>query len=333
MTSTPTASAVNTDLADRLLTESFVVINVKLNIGPGARQLSWEAIDVNRSQRDLLKDRMGAKAPTVHPFPELKSLGQRVKSSVESFQDRWTVQSGPFRLYPQSDEENVAVALLAIQQQAAEARAQVLSIADAARQRWRAQVSALLSEARIADPFIAARLDALFPSDARLVNCLHVSWTVRVIESLENQAEQSVQLQETTARARLHRESERQMRQAVQDAADAAADEVKGQLAALLGDLRKGAQDKPMNGQRRQRLNDLASRLQSLSQCFTGSESLLDVASQIRRLAGGVGKTHKQGSEEFKQALAEVTDVINAEIKGLNDPTKRGHRSIAQFIQ
>lgn len=329
MTTTPT---VNTDLADRLLTEAFVIITVKLTNVPGGRQLTWDALDINHSQKQLLRNNIGAKPPTVYPFPELKRAGTRIKSAIESFQDRHTVQSGPFRLYPQSDEESVAQALLLIREQADAARAEILSMKDAARQRWAEYVSQLLQEANIADPFMGNRLCKLFPSDARLDNCLNVSWTLRVVDSIENQAEQSVSLQETTAKARLHRESERQVREAVQNAAEAAADEVRSQLATLLTDLGKGATDKPMNGQRRKRLNDLAAKLQSLSQCFMGSDGVLDAAEQIRALAG-VGSTHSQGSEEFQQALAAVTESINREVAELDDPNKKGHRSVAQFIQ
>lgn len=328
-----TATPIKTDLADRLLTESFVIIDVSLSVGPGGRQLTWDALDINREQKELLKNGLGAKPPTVYPFPELTKAGTTIKSAIETFQKRWTVKSEPFRLYPQSDEENVATALLAIQQQAAEARDEILRVKDEARQRWAVAVSQLLQEAQIADVAIGHRLCDLFPSDRRLARCLGVTWTVRVIESLENQAEQSVALQETTARARLHRESEQQMRQAVQDAADEAANAVKGELAALLADLGKGATDKPMNGQRRRRLNDLAAKLQSLCQCFVGSDGVLDVADQLRSFAGGVGTTHKQGSEAFQNALSAVTESINRELTYLNDPSKKGHRSVAQFIQ
>ena len=348
MTSTPTASAVNTDLADRLLTQAFVIIDVTLNVGPGSRQLTWDALEISGQQRETLINAMGAKPPTVTPFPELTKAGVQVKSSIEKLQRRWLVKSEPFWLYPQTHEEGVATDLLAIKDDADTKRAAMIALAPDARARWHQQVIELLSGTGVSqDDEIAVRMRALFPSDQRIASCLGVFWSLRTIASLEDQATRSVQLQEAllerdvlsqeehefNARQQMHREAERMVRQSLRNAADCAASEAMRHLTKLVGDLQQGAIDKPMNGQRRARITNLTKRFETLSQCFEGSGGLLDVADRIREFTGGVAKTHKQGSDAFRTALTALTSDLNSEIQSLKDPTKQGHRSIAQFIQ
>lgn len=348
MTSALTAPAVNTDLADRLLSEAFVIIDVTLSVGPGSRQLSWDALEISDHQRATLVDAMGAKPPTVTPFPELKKAGVKVKSAIEKLQRRWLVKSEPFWLYPQSQEDGVAADLLAIKDDADARRAEMIALAPEARERWHQQVAELLEGAGVShDEEITARLRALFPSDLRIASCLGVFWTLRTIASLEDQATRSVQLheailerdalslqaQELNAREQMHREAERMVRRSLQNAADCAASAAMRHLTQLVEDLQKGSTDKPMNGQRRRRLNDVTGRLETLAQCFEGSGGLLDVADRIRDFTGGVAKTHAQGSAEFRAALGALTSSISGEIQSLKDPSKQGHRSIAQFIQ
>ena len=80
-------------------------------------------------------------------------------------------------------------------------------------------------------------------------------------------------------------------------------------------------------------MQNLTERLEHLAQCFEGSDGLVDIAENIREFAGGVARTHKQGSAEFQQRLQDLRSAIEPEIKSLIDPTKRGHRSVARFIQ
>ncbi len=330
----------NTDLADKLLTQAFVIIDINISVGPGSRQLSWEALDFNEAQLRTLRGSMAATPPSVEAFPELKKAGVRLRSAVRGFQHRWTVQSDAFWLYPQSDEESVAEALFLIASQADKERAAIIATAVQARERWNQHVDELLYQAGISDPDIKDRIQRFFPSDQRLEGCLSVTWNVRVIPSLEQQAAESVQLQEAlqgrrelSARERLHYESERMVMQAAQRAADAAADKTASLLANVLSDLNEGVKGKPMNGQRRVRLNNLTSQLESLAKCFSGSGGLLDVAARIKAFTKGVAPTHHQGSEVFEQQLAELKAAINSETASLKDPTKRGHRSIAEFIR
>jgi hypothetical protein len=333
LTTTPTASAVSSDLADRLRDEAFVICDVRISGSSVTRQLSWESLAISEDQRSQLVGRMGATPPRVTPNKEMQKAGTRIKSAVEAFQRRHCIKSDPFKLYPQSKEEGVATALLAIAEMADRERAAVIAGAAAARNAWYVEVDELVAKAGIED-VVAARnhLRDYFPSDERLARSLRVSWTLKLVASLEVQAEASLSLRETTARERLHRESEQSIRQAIQGVAESAAEEASQLIAEALDSLQSGAVGKPMNGQRREKLLGITDRVENLAACFQGSGGLLDVANQLRTILRGL-RRFDQGSAGWDEQISGLRQLINAEIKSLNDPTKRGHRSIAEFIK
>ena len=341
MAETPSTASASSekDLVQRMLTEAFVIVDVTLKVGPGSKQLSWDALDFNTEQLQTLKESMAAKPPKVEPFPHLKKAGVRVKSAIEKFYRDLTIQSGHFKLYPQIDEERVAQRLFEIQAMAGSERAEMLEVRSQALLDWTDKVNDLLGKADIQDPEIEARLLNYFPSEERVARSLQVYWEVRVIQPLEDQAENSVKLaraaeenRELTIQQRLHQQAENQIREAVNDAADAAADEVASMFAELLGNLESGVKDKPLNGQRRQAIVKITDRLEALSTCFTGSDGVLEVAKDINAFVGQT-KTYRVGSEEFQSELDRLRAKIQPEIKSLRDPSKKGHRSVGRFIQ